>query len=177
MRADCNLRREPEQGTQRGHSPGRPSRVAQRDDAALLGAVTPIVAVIPVGPQTFGRASNSAFTPFAYGHPRADVVTLLSGSIVRHRTPAKTVMVAEHSRTLHKVTVGKRFMRRAGMGRCGWSPGRRERTPPGTSKAHASDWWWLDGAGHSPLACAPPYWCPCVKLISDRNLLKRSCRP
>ena len=59
----------------------------------LLDAVTPTVAVIPVGRWTFGQGSSSLFTTFAYGHPRADVVTLLASAIARKRAQPRKVMV------------------------------------------------------------------------------------
>lgn len=74
---------------------------------ALLAAVTPTVAVIPMGVWTFGQGSGSAFPTFAYGHPRQDMVELLSASIARRRGQAKSVMVAERSRRFHAMTVRK----------------------------------------------------------------------
>lgn len=73
----------------------------------LLHAVTPRVAVIPMGPWTFGQGSGSAFTTFAYGHPRQDIVDLLSAAIGRKRAQARSVMLAERSRTFHQFTVRK----------------------------------------------------------------------
>jgi competence protein ComEC len=65
--------------------------------ADLLDAVTPRVAVIPVGEWTFGRTGGN-YTTFAFGHPRRDVIDLLSQYMTRRRTPAKTVKVAERAR-------------------------------------------------------------------------------
>ena len=65
--------------------------------ADLLDAVTPRVAVIPVGEWTFGQ-TGGIFTTFAFGHPRRDVVDLLSHHMTRRRTPAKTVKVADRAR-------------------------------------------------------------------------------
>ncbi len=65
--------------------------------AGLLDAVTPRVAVIPVGEWTFGQ-TGGVFTTFAFGHPRRDVVDLLSHHMTRRRTPAKTVKVANRAR-------------------------------------------------------------------------------
>jgi len=47
----------------------------------LLAAVTPAVAVIPVEPSA-GQDPNG-FGAFVYGHPRASIVDLLAGSIMR----------------------------------------------------------------------------------------------
>lgn len=44
---------------------------------------------------------------FGYGHPRQSTLDLLSASIARQRTPAKTVMAAEASKTFHKTRVTK----------------------------------------------------------------------
>jgi competence protein ComEC len=70
----------------------------------LLDAVTPRVAVIPVGQWTFGRTGGN-FTTFAFGHPREDVVDLLSQYTNRRRTPAKTVKVAERARRFRDMRV------------------------------------------------------------------------
>ena len=61
--------------------------------AELLKAVTPNVAVIPMGAWTFGQGSGSRFTTFAYGHPRQSTVTLLAASIARKRPQPRTVML------------------------------------------------------------------------------------
>ena len=70
----------------------------------LLDAVTPRVAVIPVGEWTFGRTGGN-FTTFAFGHPRRDVVDLLSQYMTRRRTPAKTVKVADRARRFSDLRV------------------------------------------------------------------------
>src|SRR5262249_16270685 len=75
--------------------------------ADLLKAVTPTVAVIPMGPWTFGQGSSSPFTTFAYGHPRKDAVDLLSHAIARRRPQVKTVMLAEKGRLFHQAMIRK----------------------------------------------------------------------
>jgi competence protein ComEC len=75
--------------------------------AELLRAVTPSVAVIPMGPWTFGQGSSAPFTTFAFGHPRRDIVNLLSAAIARPRPQPKSVMLAERGRLFHKATVRK----------------------------------------------------------------------
>jgi competence protein ComEC len=72
--------------------------------AGLLDAVTPRVAVIPVGEWTFGRRGGN-YTTFAFGHPRRDVVDLLAHYMTRRRTPAKTVKVAEGARRFRDMRV------------------------------------------------------------------------
>ncbi len=72
--------------------------------AGLLDAVTPRVAVIPVGEWTFGQ-TGGIFTTFAFGHPRSDVVSLLSQHMTRRRTPAKTVKVADRARRFRDMRV------------------------------------------------------------------------
>lgn len=75
--------------------------------AELLHAVTPNVAVIPMGPWTFGQGSSSRFTTFAYGHPRESTVTLLSASIARKRPQPKSVMVGVRGFHFQQGTVRK----------------------------------------------------------------------
>lgn len=70
----------------------------------LLDAVTPRVAVIPVGQWTFGRTGGN-FTTFAFGHPRRDAVDLLTQHMTRRRTPAKTVKVADRARRFSDLRV------------------------------------------------------------------------
>jgi beta-lactamase superfamily II metal-dependent hydrolase len=74
--------------------------------AELLQAVTPRVAVIPVGEWTFGR-DGGRFTTFAFGHPRKPVVDLLAQHITRQRTPAKSVRVANKAKEFRSQTVAK----------------------------------------------------------------------
>jgi beta-lactamase superfamily II metal-dependent hydrolase len=71
----------------------------------LLSAVTPLVAVVPVGPST-GQNPNG-FNAFAFGHPRTAIVDLLINSISRQRTPAKTVRVATGQRRFRNRTITK----------------------------------------------------------------------
>ncbi len=75
--------------------------------ADLLRAVTPTLAVIPMGPWTFGQGSTAPFTTFAFGHPRQDIVDLLVAGIARKRPQAKKVMVAERARRFHEFTLRK----------------------------------------------------------------------
>ena len=72
----------------------------------LVHAVTPRVAVIPVGESTFGEAGGT-FTTFAFGHPRKTAVDLLSQGMTRRRTPSKTVSMAEKAKTFHDQLVTK----------------------------------------------------------------------
>ena len=72
----------------------------------LLDAVSPTVAVIPVGKWTFGRTGGT-FTTFAFGHPRETVVDLLSQHIGRTRAPSKPVMTAERAKSFHRRNVTK----------------------------------------------------------------------
>jgi beta-lactamase superfamily II metal-dependent hydrolase len=70
----------------------------------LLEAVSPRVAVIPVGFWRSGHPQRP-FTTFVYGHPRLDPVALLERHITRNRSPAKTVMVAQRSKCFARRTV------------------------------------------------------------------------
>ncbi|OFW02255.1 MAG: hypothetical protein A3J29_23155 [Acidobacteria bacterium RIFCSPLOWO2_12_FULL_67_14b] len=74
--------------------------------AELLDAVTPRVALIPVGEWTFGQ-SGGTFTTFAFGHPRQTTVNLLAQHMTRRRTPSKSVRVAEKARQFRNQTVTK----------------------------------------------------------------------
>jgi beta-lactamase superfamily II metal-dependent hydrolase len=71
--------------------------------ANLLAAVTPSVAVIPVGPS-IGQDQNG-FNAFVFGHPRSAIVDLLINSISRQRTPSKTVRVATGQRRFRNKTI------------------------------------------------------------------------
>ncbi|MEO5825121.1 MAG: MBL fold metallo-hydrolase [Gemmatimonadales bacterium] len=73
----------------------------------LLDAVTPVLAVIPMGAWTFGRGSAAQFTTFAYGHARQNVVELLSAAITRRRSQSRSVMVGTGSRQFTATTVRK----------------------------------------------------------------------
>jgi competence protein ComEC len=72
----------------------------------LVHAVTPRVAVIPVGESTFGQ-DGGTFTTFAFGHPRETAVDILADQMTRRRTPSKTVPVAEKAKTFHDQRVTK----------------------------------------------------------------------
>jgi competence protein ComEC len=72
----------------------------------LLNAVTPRVAVIPVGEWTFGQ-NGPRFSTFAYGHPRKVAVDLLVTHMARQRRPAKTVKVATKAKTFTNQTITK----------------------------------------------------------------------
>ncbi|HMG46915.1 MAG TPA: MBL fold metallo-hydrolase [Allosphingosinicella sp.] len=62
--------------------------------APLLAAMSPEIAVISVGPSTV----QAPWTAYAYGHPRRTLVTLLDGTISRHRAAPVSVMVADGAR-------------------------------------------------------------------------------
>ena len=70
----------------------------------LLHAVSPRVAIIPVGDWTFGQ-DGGTFTTFAFGHPRQSTVNLLAQHMTRRRNPSKTVRVAEKARQFRNQTV------------------------------------------------------------------------
>jgi beta-lactamase superfamily II metal-dependent hydrolase len=74
----------------------------------LLGAVTPRVAVIPVGFWQFGQApSDGRFATFDYGHPRRYTVELLASRITRNRSQAKSIMVADRAEDFSPLTVSR----------------------------------------------------------------------
>jgi competence protein ComEC len=80
------------------------SHNATTDD--LLEAVTPKVALIPVGEWTFGQ-DGGTFTTFAFGHPRQTTTSLLAQHMTRKRSQAKSVKVAEKAKKFVTNTVSK----------------------------------------------------------------------
>lgn len=70
----------------------------------LLHAVTPRVALIPVGEWKLGQ-DGGTFTTFAFGHPRQATVDLLAQHMTPRRSPSKTVRVAEKARQFRNQTV------------------------------------------------------------------------
>jgi len=74
----------------------------------LLDAVTPKLAVIPVGKWDFGKGSSNAFTTFSYGHPRKVVVDLLNGRITGLRGVQVRVKVATGPRKFVDYMEGKK---------------------------------------------------------------------
>ena len=91
----------------------------------LLDAVTPRVAVIPVGKWTFGRTGGN-FTTFAFGHPRRDVVDLL---VAAHGPGAARLPRPSRWRTARAGSATcaspARSTRPAGTARCALSRARR----------------------------------------------------
>ena len=75
--------------------------------AALLRAVTPSVALIPVGRWNFGGGQKRGFNTFSFGHPRQLTLDLLAANMTRARTPSKDVMAAEGARKFHHTSVTK----------------------------------------------------------------------
>src|SRR5262249_40645746 len=75
--------------------------------AELLAAVTPQIAVIPVGEWDFGKGTKALFTTFAYGHPRKATVDLLNSSISGTRNTPVKVKVATAAKKFKTVTVKK----------------------------------------------------------------------
>jgi beta-lactamase superfamily II metal-dependent hydrolase len=74
----------------------------------LLNAVTPRIAVIPVGFWSFGQAaSEGRFATFDYGHPRRYTVELLASNITRNRSQAKAVMVADRAEAFSPLMVNR----------------------------------------------------------------------
>jgi competence protein ComEC len=75
----------------------------------LLNAVTPTNAVISCGRWNFGLNSGNKFTTYAYGHPRKNIIELLSSHISGTRSKSIQVKVAEASRVFKTVTITKRI--------------------------------------------------------------------
>jgi len=74
---------------------------------ALLDAVTPELAVIPVGSWDSGKDSGGRFNTFSYGHPRKVTLDLLTGAIAGDRPAPVTVMAAAGSRMFVPYVVTK----------------------------------------------------------------------
>lgn len=75
--------------------------------SALLAAITPKIAVIPVGNWDFGAQAASVFHTNAYGHPRKDILDLLSTVITGSRMESVTIMAATGARKFEPYTVRK----------------------------------------------------------------------
>jgi len=75
----------------------------------LLRAVTPKIAVIPVGRWDYGKEPPREFTTNAYGHPRKVTVDLLTRRIRGRRDAPITAMVATKARMFLRTTVAKRI--------------------------------------------------------------------
>jgi competence protein ComEC len=75
----------------------------------LLQAMTPAIAVIPVGNWDFGKGSRNKFTTDAYGHPRKAVIELLQDNIPATRSEPATVMAAIEARRFRSTLVRKRI--------------------------------------------------------------------
>jgi competence protein ComEC len=75
--------------------------------ADWLQAVTPSVAVVPVGKHTFGADNPGGFNTFTYGHPRLVTMNLLSSNISRKRSAWKWVMAANGQMDFDQTKVTK----------------------------------------------------------------------
>ena len=71
----------------------------------LLEAITPDIAVISMGHWQNGQGSNDRYTTWWYGHPRKDIMDMLSLSIKRKRSYPVEVAAAEGSRNFQSYTV------------------------------------------------------------------------
>ncbi len=71
--------------------------------------MTPDVAVMGVGKSTFGKGKPRGFNTFSYGHPRRDIVNLLSNSIPGFRSRAIDVEVADSARHFSNYRVTHRI--------------------------------------------------------------------
>lgn len=85
----------------------------------LLDAMTPETAVISVGQWNYGLGTNNKFTTYHYGHPRKDVLDLLSPAIPKYRSSETTEMVADGVCDFHPYTVKKKIYATAWDGNIG----------------------------------------------------------
>jgi competence protein ComEC len=84
--------------------------------AGLVEWMTPEIAVISVGDWDYGRGTNNRFTTWHFGHPRKEVVDLLSVSMRKRRSRAITMRVAEGARDFSDYRVRKKIYSTASDG-------------------------------------------------------------
>jgi len=82
----------------------------------LVEAMTPEIAVISVGPWDYGKGTNNHFTTWHYGHPRKEVVDLLSVAIAKRRSQAITIKVAQGVRDFVDYNLKKKIYTTAADG-------------------------------------------------------------
>ncbi|WBY08145.1 MBL fold metallo-hydrolase [Sphingomonas sp. 7/4-4] len=85
----------------------------------LLGAITPDIAVISMGPSTV----HAQWTAWAYGHPRKSAVTMLDDAISRHRVGAGTCSSPPAPRPLRAIRCMTLSTRPAGTATFASMPG------------------------------------------------------
>ena len=74
---------------------------------ALVAAVTPKLAIIPVGHWSDGRKPPKTFSTYAYGHPNQGTLDLLAAGIDGDRGTPIDVMAGTAAKTFQKATVTK----------------------------------------------------------------------
>ncbi|HYP13272.1 MAG TPA: MBL fold metallo-hydrolase [Bryobacteraceae bacterium] len=74
---------------------------------ALLNALSPKIAVIPMGNWDFGKGASTLFHTHAYGHPRKDILDLLGSAVTGDRNEAIIVMAAVAGRKFAPYNVRK----------------------------------------------------------------------
>ena len=75
----------------------------------LLAAVTPTIAVIPVGAWDFGKGAGKGYTTNAYGHPRIATLDLLRDAIAGRRSEEISIMAATGAQKFAPYLVEKRI--------------------------------------------------------------------
>ncbi len=75
----------------------------------LLEAMTPEIAAIGVGKSTFGAHRKKGFNTFSYGHPRRDIIEMLSAAIHGKRSSAIDVEVGDKARKFSDFHVTKKI--------------------------------------------------------------------
>src|SRR5262249_44993489 len=75
----------------------------------LAEAIAPDVAVIGVGKWDFGKELTNPFTTYRYGHPRHDVIDLLSELIPKNRSSPLETKVFDGSQDPIDYTVRKKI--------------------------------------------------------------------
>ena len=75
--------------------------------AAFLALVSPMMAVISMGPSDYGKKSRQHSMTFYYGHPRKQTIDLLAAKIPYARQKTITVPVADKSRVFRNTRIVK----------------------------------------------------------------------
>ena len=74
---------------------------------SLIAAMTLLISVVSMGESTFGRTTNARGTAWSYGHPRKNIVQLLSNATSRKRTIPGEFDVATAVKKFERMRVTK----------------------------------------------------------------------
>ena len=77
--------------------------------ADLLEAMTPEIAIISVGSWDYGRDSGYRRSTYWYGHPRKNIIDLMTVSLKKYRSKPINAMVALGSRNFTELRIRKKI--------------------------------------------------------------------